>query len=303
MKKMFLLMLSAFYIQSCTNHSLLNDFERDEPKNMGKQSRSHSNAIDTYIKMARWGDVTAYMNLAKCYHDGLGVKADLLTSVAMLTLAGQHGQSNEAQAFIDSLPSNDSMKMIMNAMNHIDDKQNEQTDSMINVLIDNGCSDGYSLRGLSLISIGDTIGGVYNLQKGAEMGSAFAETLLCAMPGKGELLNKSMKIRRLSALSEQYPVINLIVGDLYAEDETLEIKDDSKAAMHYIEADKHGLLDIHQARWLLTYYDQEGIQIDDKERERLEKLAEGSHEMTIPEDDDKKGTIEIICVDSTSVIE
>lgn len=123
------------------------------------------------------------------------------------------------------------------------------------------------------------------------------------MPGKGELLNKSMKIRRLSALSEQYPVINLIVGDLYAEDETLEIKDDSKAAMHYIEADKHGLLDIHQARWLLTYYDQEGIQIDDKERERLEKLAEGSHEMTIPEDDDKKGTIEIICVDSTSVIE
>jgi hypothetical protein len=110
-------------------------------------------------------------------------------------------------------------------------------------------------------------------------------------------------MERLATFCGQYPVANMLLGDFYIEEENHNAENVKKAAMCYQIADRYGFLDKQQARWLLTYYSQEGIQIDEKERERLEKLAEGSHEMFIPEMDDIEESIDSICVDTVSIMD
>lgn len=299
---MIMSIVAVLFMASCTEQPLLNDNEYETTESVRVQETTSISLIKTYTEMARWGDATAYMNLAKCYHDGIGVKADCLTTFAMLKLAAQYGHPDKARAFVDSLPADDNIKMFMNAIDHIDHCSDNTTDSIADALISSGCPDGYSLRGMAQINRGDTIGGTHSLQMGIEMGSTLAEILSCAIPMPGESENETIIAERLSALSLRLPVVNMILGVIYSDDGSNDIEKVHKAAAFYQEADKHGLLNKRQARWLLDYYTREGIQIDEKERERLETIAVKVVERKIHEIEHTEEPIDSVCNDTISIL-
>lgn len=303
MRKMIMPMVAILFMTSSTEQSLLNDNEHETTESARVQETHTPSSIKTYTEMARWGDATAYMNLARCYHDGIGVKADYMTTFAMLELAAQYGHPDMAQTFVDSLPADDHMKMIMNAINHIDHHDDGTTGSIADALISCGCPEGYSLRGIAQINRGDTIGGTHSLQMGVEMGSTLAEILSCATPILGESDDEITAAERLSALSNRYPVVNMILGDIYSEDGSNDAEKAHKAAAYYQEADRHGLLNKHQARWLLDFYTHEGLQIDDKERVRLETLAIKVHESTMHEIENTEEPIDSVCIDTIIIMD
>lgn len=270
MKNFMLLMAMMILVASCSEQSMMDVFDGKKTEYLKSNDLSSPSLIDTYTKMARWGDAAAYMKLAEFYHDGIGVKTDFLVSFAMLDQASRYGQAEKVEAFIDSLPTDDVMKMMMDAIDNMDDEGCGMADSIANVLVANDNPDGFFLRGMMQIIRGDTIGGFYAIQTGAERGSSFAELLLCAMPRPGEPEDQLMVAERLSVLSDRIPVASMFLGDLYSGYEDYA----DKAAMYYQRADKYGLLNRRQADWLIKYYSQEGVRIADEERERLETLVE-----------------------------
>ena len=270
MKNFVLLMAMMILVASCSEQSMMDVFDGKKTEYLKSNDLSSPSLIDTYTKMARWGDAAAYMKLAEFYHDGIGVKTDILVSFAMLDQASQYGQAEKVEAFIDSLPTNDALKMMMVAIDNMDDEGCGIADSIANALVANDNPDGFFLRGMRQIIKGDTIGGFYAIQTGAERGSSFAELLLCAMPRPGEPEDQLMVAERLSVLSDRIPIASMFLGDLYSDYEDYA----DKAAMYYQRADKYGLLNRRQADWLIKYYSQEGVRIADEERERLETLVE-----------------------------
>lgn len=270
MKNFMLLMAMMILVTSCSEQSMMDVFDGKKTEYLKSNDLSSPSLIDTYTKMARWGDAAAYMKLAEFYHDGKEVKTDFLVSFAMLDQASQYGQAEKVEAFIDSLPTDDVMKMMMVAIDNMDDEGCGIADSIANALVANDNPDGFFLRGIRQVIKGDTIGGFYAIQTGAERGSSFAELLLCAMPRPGEPEDQLMVAERLSVLSDRIPIASMFLGDLYSGYEDYA----DKAAMCYQRADKYGLLNRRQADWLIKYYSQEGVRIADEERERLETLVE-----------------------------
>lgn len=303
MKNKMLLMLSVLVLASCTKESLLNELDGETIENVRIEDVPNSSLIDVYTEKARWGDATGYMNLAKCYHDGMGVKADLISFYTMLDLVKRQGHADVAHAYLDSLPSDDGMKIMIDAFAHIEFDDQTRVDSIAKVLTGTNLLDGQVFHGISQMNMGDTIGAFYTFQEVAEKGSFLAELLLSVTPRPGEVKNKTVKLERLAALCDQHPVVSMMLADLYVEKDPFDAEYTKKAAMYYQIADKHGFLDKQQACWLLEYYRREGIQIDDKERERLETLAWNEHDRFMPEIDFVEEPIDSVCVDTISVMD
>ena len=191
-------------------------------------------------------------------------------------MADQYGVPNHSiEDYLMSLPDTDHTKMIFEAIAKLDRRNILPTDSIVENLIANGSADGYALRGVVQVERGDTLGGQQSIMKGAEMGSSFAELLLCAFPAVETGYGKYVNIDMLRYMSSRSPVANKLLGDIYSGynyGETVNI-DESLAAIYYKKADEQGCLGKRPARWLINYYDRNGIKIDAKELERLQILS------------------------------
>lgn len=115
-------------------------------------------------------------------------------TLTMLMMADQYGVANQSiEQYLRSLPDTDHTKMMFEAIAKLDRKNVLPTDSIIETLVANESPDGYALKGVVLVERGDTLGGQRSIMKGAEMGSSFAELLLCAFPleetGYGKYVN------------------------------------------------------------------------------------------------------------------
>ena len=276
MRKFIVLMIVAIFMASCSEQQLYNEFSSENVVPLNEQKLSESVMLNSYLEKAKWGDGSAFLKLAECYHDGIGVKPDFMSTLTMLMMANQYGVTNcSIEEYIMSLPDTDNTKMVFEAIAKLDRKNKLSSDSIAELLIANGSAEGYAIKGVVLVEQGDTIGGQQFIQVGAKMGSSFAELLLCAFPtpetGKGMSLNIDM----LKRMSDKSPMANKLLGDIYSGydyGDTSKI-DESLAAMYYKKADERGCLGKRPARWLINYYDRVGIQIDDREMERLKILS------------------------------
>jgi len=266
-------LIAVLLIASCSEQSLIDDSVAEMPSVEIEQVNSPTSLVDSYLEKARWGDASAYVKLAECYHDGNGVKADFLGMVTMLMMAERFGGIDALSNYLDSLPNDDNMKMTFRAVARLDHRNYDVTDSIADVLIANGYSEGYSLKGIVQVERGDTLGGQQTIQHGAYSGSTFAELLMCAVPDPGEKSSRVVKMEKIKELSGRVPIADLLLGDMYSGFEGDSVQDDKLAAMYYQQADKQGALADRQARWLLNYYKREGVAVDEKEIERLNILA------------------------------
>ena len=276
MKKFIVLTILAMLMASCSEQHLLDDYVSKTSAQLSEQEPSQTGIVNSYLEKARWGDGDAFLNLAKCYHDGIGVKSDFMGTLTMLMMADQYGVPNHSiEDYLMSLPDTDHTKMIFEAIAKLDRKNILPTDSIVENLIENGSADGYALKGVVQVERGDTLGGQQSIKKGAEMGSSFAELLLCAFPAEETGYGKYVNIEMLRNMSSRSPVANKLLGDIYSGynyGETANI-DESLAAIYYKKADEQGCLGKRPARWLINYYDRNGIKIDAKELERLQILS------------------------------
>ena len=257
-------------IAGCSEQDVYNDIV-DAPSIMNEAP-----ATDQYsdlLEQARWGNSDAYLKLAGFYHDGIGVKADFMGMMSMLAMADQYGASPKStDSYLLSLPEADNTKLIIEAFASLDRKNTYKTDSLTEILIANGSAEGYALKGILQIERGDTLGGKQTIQTSADMGSSFAKLLLCAVPTPGSK-NNTLDMDMLKDLSVSTPLASKLLGDYYSGYEKGYTEDEHLAAYFYKKADEQGCLGKRPARYLINYYERNGINIEPKEMERLRILS------------------------------
>jgi len=271
----------AILMASRSEQQLFDKFVSKVATPQTEQETTQIGIANSYLEKVRWGDADAFLNLAKCYHDGIGVKSDFMGTMTMLIMADQYGVPHHSiDDFLTSLPDTDHTKMIFEAISKLDRKDILSTDSIAENLIANGSAEGYALRGVVQVERGDTLGGQQSIKKGAEMGSTFAELLLCVFPTEETRYGKKANIEMLRNMSSRSPFANKLLGDIYSGynyGDTADI-DESLAAIYYKKADEHGCLGKRPARWLINYYDRNGIKVDTKELKRLQILSDNIDE-------------------------
>lgn len=273
MKKFIVLMIVAMLVASCSDQQLYDELASENVVPENEQKLSESAMLNSYLEKARWGDGTAFLKLAECYHDGIGVKPDFVGMMSMLAMADQYGVSYKAiDSYLVALPETDNTKMIVEAFASLDRKNMNKTDSITEILIASGSAEGYALKGILQIERGDTLGGKQSIQASADMGSSFAKILLCAVPSPGEK-HKDLDIDMLKSLSPNIPLANKMLGDMYSGYEKGCIEDEHLAAYFYKKADEQGCLGKRPARYLINYYERNEINIEPKEMERLRILS------------------------------
>ena len=268
--KKILYIFVVLLIAGCSEQDVYNDIV-DAPSIMNEAP-----ATDQYsdlLEQARWGNSDAYLKLAGFYHDGIGVKADFMGMMSMLAMADQYGASPKStDSYLLSLPETDNTKLIIEAFASLDRKNTYKTDSLTEILIANGSAEGYALKGILQIERGDTLGGKQTIQTSADMGSSFAKLLLCAVPTPGSK-NNTLDMDMLKDLSVSTPLASKLLGDYYSGYEKGYTEDEHLAAYFYKKADEQGCLGKRPARYLINYYERNGINIEPKEMERLRILS------------------------------
>lgn len=268
--KKILYIFVALLIAGCSEQDVYNDIV-DAPSIMSE--KSNTDQYSALLEQARWGNSDAYLKLAGFYHDGIGVKADFMGMMSMLAMADQYGASPKStDSYLLSLPETDNTKLIIEAFASLDRKNTYKTDSLTEILIANGSAEGYALKGILQIERGDTLGGKQTIQTSADMGSSFAKLLLCAVPRPGSK-NNTLDMDMLKDLSVSTPLASKLLGDYYSGYEKGYTEDEHLAAYFYKKADEQGCLGKRPARYLINYYERNGINIEPKEMERLRILS------------------------------
>ena len=227
--------------------------------------------VASLTEQAKWGSGEAYLKLAQCYHDGDGVERDFVTMLCMVEMAQQYGSVKSFGDYMQTLPPESEYKLLFDAINHIYDREYDMANAMAERLIEQGCAEGYAVEGILAMERKDSIEVKHYFEQAANMGSNFAELLLCVKDWKNSL---DFDIARLVVLSNRIPVANLMLAAHYADLTNSEKNYDKMASHFYLKADKSGLLGKKNARWLLNYYKNGGIRtIDDKDYTRIKKLA------------------------------
>ena len=294
--KKILYIFVALLIAGCSEQDVYNDIV-DAPSIMSE--KSNTDQYSALLEQARWGNSDAYLKLAGFYHDGIGVKADFMGMMSMLAMADQYGASPKStDSYLLSLPETDNTKLIIEAFASLDRKNTYKTDSLTEILIANGSAEGYALKGILQIERGDTLGGKQTIQTSADMGSSFARLLLCAVPTPGSK-NNTLDMDMLKDLSVSTPLASKLLGDYYSGYEKGYTEDEHLAAYFYKKADEQGCLGKRPARYLINYYERNGISIEPKEMERLRILSGNTNpDVYIPD----SIAVDIDYIDTDSVV-
>ena len=270
MKKLFGLLIGLLVLASCSDQLMENDLSRVEsPTNQVADEYCH------YLEKARWGDADAYVKLADCYRNGVGVKPDFIGMTAMLAMAEQYNNTLRLQDYLKALPDNDSYRLMFETMDEIGKKNHDKVKDVAAILVANGKPEGYVINGAMQVEEGDTIGGLETIRYGAEQGSSFGELILCMAPAFLGNYQKPYIAEKLIAMSDKFPFANKFLAEMYAGEVCDSVLNPELATKYYLKADEHGFLGKKGAIWLLDYYREEGMQIDEREKERLTILAGG----------------------------
>lgn len=263
-------------LASCSEQHFTENLSRDAKVTVSKDQ------INALVQRARWGDGQAYLKLADCYYEGIGVKKDFLGTVAMASLAEKYHGIDDIKDYFSNAPANNEFKLLFNIFTS-SPQNNCSIDTVFKDSVDYENADMRAIHGLSDISEGDTLRAYRNLQFAADHGSSIGEILLCITDFN------QMKIDpdKLRKIADRVPIANLILGHFYSGYIENEEPDESLAAHYYLKADEHALLGSHGAKWLTDYHDKGGsIKISDADMRRFQYLSEFANDKRNSEAED-----------------
>ncbi len=267
MKKCVILFMVAI-LASCSDTQLAESIADVKESELVKEDANGSAVINALVERARWGDGQAYLQLADCYRDGIGVKKDFLGMMVMVEQARAHGAIHDEKEYMAQIPDDNDIKRFCNLIDKSSDQLREGKDSIMAQLATIDSPDAHALFGVLCVESGDSIRGFEIIRDASERGSDFA-ALLNALPDwKGNIQPDKVKLEQLA---ERIPLAYNLLGKLSLKPDENGMIDERRVAYYYMKADEHALLSRREARWLLAYHQDVGIpQLTESDVKRLE---------------------------------
>ena len=269
MKKYIILFMVAI-LASCSDMQLAESIADVKESELVKENANGSAEINALVERARWGDGQAYLQLADCYRDGIGVKKNFLGMLAMVEQAREHGAIHSEKEYMTQIPDDNDIKRFCNLMDKSCSQLIEEEDSIISQLATSDNPDVLAIYGALRVESGDSIRGFEIIRDASERGSDFA-ALLNALPDwKVNIQPDNMKLEQLA---ERIPLVYKLLGKLSLKPDENGIIDERKVAYYYMKADEHALLSRREAKWLLAYHKDVSIpELTDSDVKRLESF-------------------------------
>lgn len=273
MKNWYLYLIMMLLLASCSEQQVMEETLSSQKLTEQKgMTVTPQDSIMSLLYQARWGDGSAYLKLADCYRDGIGVKKDFFGMITMAHMAEWRGAINRIDDYIYGLPDGHEYKTLFLLMDGYKSYIQEGTDSVEHMLCNNDSPEAKTLLGIITIDKGDTISGMNMVKDAAEQGCSLAELLITIPDWKGRLRADATK---LAIIAHRVPLANLILGDLYYEPDENGKSNKQLAVEYYMKAEEHAVLGRHGAERVLDYYRNGGnIQLTEDDIKRLELIVQ-----------------------------
>lgn len=269
MKKCIILFMAAI-LASCSDTQLAESIADVKESELVKENANGSAEIKALVERARWGDGLAYLQLADCYRDGIGVKKNFLGMLAMVEQARVHGAIHDEMEYVTKIPEDNDIKRFCDLMNKSCSQLIEEKDSVMVQLATIDSPDVLAMYGVLCVESGDSIHGFEIIRDASERGSDFAALLNALLDWKGNIQPDKMKLEQLA---ERIPLAYKLLGKLSLKPDENGIVDERKVAYYYMKADEHALLSQREAKWLLAYHKDVSIpELTDSDVKRLESF-------------------------------
>lgn len=269
MKKCIILFMAAI-LASCSDTQLAESIADVKESELVKENATGSAEIKALVERARWGDGLAYLQLADCYRDGIGVKKNFLGMLAMVEQARVHGAIHDEMEYVTKIPEDNDIKRLCDLMNKSCSQLIEEKDSVMVQLATIDSPDVLAMYGVLCVESGDSIRGFEIIRDASERGSDFAALLNALMDWKGNIQPDKTKLEQLA---EKIPLAYKLLGKLSLKPDENGIVDERKVAYYYMKADEHALLSLREAKWLLAYHKDVSIpELTDSDVKRLESF-------------------------------
>ena len=269
MKKCIILFMVAI-LASCSDTQLAESIADVKESELVKENANGSAEIKALVERARWGDGLAYLQLADCYRDGIGVKKNFLGMLAMVEQARVHGAIHDEMEYVTKIPEDNDIKRFCDLMNKSCSQLIEEKDSVMVQLATIDSPDVLAMYGVLCVESGDSIRGFEIIRDASERGSDFAALLNALLDWKGNIQPDKMKLEQLA---ERIPLAYKLLGKLSLKPDENGIVDERKVAYYYMKADEHALLSQREAKWLLAYHKDVSIpELTDSDVKRLESF-------------------------------
>ena len=267
MKKCIILFMVAI-LASCSDTQLAESIADVKESELVKENANGSAEIKALVERARWGDGQAYLQLADCYRDGIGVKKNFLGMLAMVEQARVHGAIHDEMEYVTKIPEDNDIKRFCDLMDKSCSQLIEEKDSVMVQLATIDSPDVLAMYGVLCVESGDSIRGFEIIRDASERGSDFAALLNALLDWKGNIQPDKMKLEQLA---ERIPLAYKLLGKLSLKPDENGIVDERKVAYYYMKADEHALLSQREAKWLLAYHKDVSIpELTDSDVKRLE---------------------------------
>ena len=273
MKNWYLYLIMMLLLASCSEQQVMEETLSSQKLTEQKgMTVTPQDSIMSLLYQARWGDGSAYLKLADCYRDGIGVKKDFFGMITMAHMAEWRGAINRIDDYIYGLPDGHEYKTLFLLMDGYKSYIQEGTDSVEHMLCNNDSPEAKTLLGIITIDKGDTISGMNIVKDAAEQGCSLAELLITISDWKGRLRADATK---LAIIAHRVPLANLILGDLYYEPDENGKSNKQLAVEYYMKAEEHAVLGCHGAERVLDYYRNGGnIHLTEDDIKRLELIVQ-----------------------------
>ena len=269
MKKCIILFMVAI-LASCSDTQLAESIADVKESELVKENANGSAEIKSLVERARWGDGQAYLQLADCYRDGIGVKKNFLGMLAMVEQARVHGAIHDEMEYVTKIPEDNDIKRFCDLMDKSCSQLIEEKDSVMVQLATIDSPDVLAMYGVLCVESGDSIRGFEIIRDASERGSDFAALLNALLDWKGNIQPDKMKLEQLA---ERIPLAYKLLGKLSLKPDENGIVDERKVAYYYMKADEHALLSQREAKWLLAYHKDVSIpELTDSDVKRLESF-------------------------------
>lgn len=269
MKKCIILFMVAI-LASCSDTQLAESIADVKESELVKENATGSADIKALVERARWGDGQAYLQLADCYRDGIGVKKNFLGMLAMVEQARVHGAIHDEMEYVTKIPEDNDIKRFCDLMDKSCSQLIEEKDSVMVQLATIDSPDVLAMYGVLCVESGDSIRGFEIIRDASERGSDFAALLNALLDWKGNIQPDKMKLEQLA---ERIPLAYKLLGKLSLKPDENGIVDERKVAYYYMKADEHALLSQREAKWLLAYHKDVSIpELTDSDVKRLESF-------------------------------
>lgn len=269
MKKCIILFMVAI-LASCSDTQLAESIADVKESELVKENANGSAEIKALVERARWGDGQAYLQLADCYRDGIGVKKNFLGMLAMVEQARVHGAIHDEMEYVTKIPEDNDIKRFCDLMDKSCSQLIEEKDSVMVQLATIDSPDVLAMYGVLCVESGDSIRGFEIIRDASERGSDFAALLNALLDWQGNIQPDKMKLEQLA---ERIPLAYKLLGKLSLKPDENGIVDERKVAYYYMKADEHALLSQREAKWLLAYHKDVSIpELTDSDVKRLESF-------------------------------